>query len=134
MKRAFRFKRIYRKKFRDFQNQIKSSIILMNLIFEKKNSQVKSFIFSMKKYVYSTNEFNVDFMSWIIVKNAHKYENESKIKWKKNLMRCDKMINISNNYFRFIKNFWIASILTSSSLTTARSVWKRKMTKIKRNG
>ena len=36
LKRAFRFKRIYRKILRDFQNQMKSSIILMNSTFEKK--------------------------------------------------------------------------------------------------
>ena len=36
LKRTFWFKRIYRKKFRDFRNQMKSSIILMNSILEKK--------------------------------------------------------------------------------------------------
>ena len=35
----------------------------MNSIFEKKNNQIKNFTFLMKKYVYFTNEFNVDFMN-----------------------------------------------------------------------
>ena len=36
MKRTFRFKRRYRKKLREFRNQIELFIILMNSIFEKK--------------------------------------------------------------------------------------------------
>ena len=70
MKRTFRFKRIYRKKLREFQNQMKLFVILMNSTFEKKNNQVKNSTFSMKKYVYFTNEFNVDFMNWIITKKC----------------------------------------------------------------
>ena len=34
----------------------------MNSIFEMKNSKVKNSTLFMKKYVYFTNEFNVDFI------------------------------------------------------------------------
>ena len=63
LKRTFRFKRIYRKRLREFRNQKKSFFISMNSTFEMKNSQIRSFTLSMRKYVYFTNEFNVDFIN-----------------------------------------------------------------------
>ena len=63
LKRTFRFKRIYRKRFREFRNQKKSFFISMNSILEMKNNQIRNFTLSMKKYVYFTNEFNVDFIN-----------------------------------------------------------------------
>ena len=123
-KKKFRFKQTYRKKFRTISNQKNSQLILIDSILKIKNSRIRNFTFIMKKYMHSIDEFSLIFSIRITANSAHKKSNRNCMKCEKNMTQCDEIININNNYLRFVKIFLITSIFILISLTTAKIIEK----------
>lgn len=81
MKRTFQPKRVYRKKLRTSLDQKNTQKILMNPTLKIEGNKARNPTLSMKKYVYPTDEFNVDFRSelQLIVHINHQMKNVSNV-------------------------------------------------------